>query len=241
MNKPYQVFNKSVVFFGAICGGLLFGLSSIPQGAVAQQLQQPQPRLDSKVNPCPRIFYEEPHNNRVLVPQGCPPNALTRQQSSQGGIPTGAVPANPTEEQVRLGVGGEAPDNANQNYSGRQQGQVSVIAPPSPNQQQSPIASVTPTNGQVSVKIKNDTNAAINYEVIGHTERRVLAGGQEVVLQNLPVPVTITTVRQDNGFVRVIPVSTKSGMIEFSLDEQANPGNEQGVIRIQQSGQVYLN
>ncbi|MUG99330.1 hypothetical protein F7734_46415 [Scytonema sp. UIC 10036] len=241
MNKPYPIFNKSITFFGAICGGLLIGLSSIPQAALAQQPQQPQPRPNSKVNPCPSIFYEEPHNNRVLVPQGCPANAITRQQSSQGSIPIRVTPADPTEEQIRLGVGGEAPYEENQNYSGRQQGQVSVIAPPSPNEQQSPIASVTPTNGQVSVKIKNDTNAAINYEVIGHTERRILGGGQEVVLQNLPVPVTITTVRQDNGFVQVIPVSTKSGMIEFSLDEQANPGNEQGVIRIQQSGQVYSN
>ncbi len=241
MNKSYQLLNKSSAFFGAICGGLLIGLSSIPQAAIAQQLQQPQPKPNSSANPCPSIFYEEPHNSRVLVPQGCPANAITRQQSSQGGLPTGVVPGDPTEEQIRMGVGGEAPYEENQNYSRRQQGQVSVIAPPLPEQQQSPIASVTPTNGQVSVRIKNDTNAAINYEVIGHTERRVLVGGQEVVLQNLPVPVTITTVRQDNGFVQVIPVSTKSGMIEFSLDEQTNPSNEQSVIRIQQSGQVYLN
>ncbi|GAA6617245.1 hypothetical protein [Scytonema sp. NUACC26] len=241
MNKPQQKFKKSVAFLGAICGGLLMGLSSVPKFVVAQELQQPQPKPNSQVNPCPSIFYVEPHNSRVLVPQGCPPNALTRKQLSQSGTSTGVVPANPTQEQINMGVGGEAPYNENQNYSSRQQGQTSVITPPLPSQQQSPIASVTPTNGQVSVKIKNDTNAAINYEVIGHTERRVLGGKQEVILQNLPVPVTISTVRQDNGFVQVIPVSTKPGMIEFSLNEKANPGNEQGVIRIQQSGQVYLN
>ncbi|GAB1537907.1 hypothetical protein NUACC21_05620 [Scytonema sp. NUACC21] len=237
MNNSYPILNKSAQIFGAICGGLLIGLSAIPL-TLAQQVSQPQQRANAKVNPCPSIFYEEPHNNRVLVPQGCPANAITQQLSSQGNAAVNVVPANPTEEQIRLGVGGEAPSGNNQNYSGRQN---SATVTPLPQQEQSPIASVTPTNGQVSVRIKNDTNAVINYEVIGHTDRRILAGGQEVVLQNLPVPVTITTVRQDNGFVQVIPVSTQSGLIEFSLNEQANPTNEQGVIRIQQSGQVYLN
>jgi hypothetical protein len=51
------------------------------QSAVAQ------PRI-SQINPCPRIFYEEPHRDRVMVPAGCPPNAATlrfeRQQGTTG-------------------------------------------------------------------------------------------------------------------------------------------------------------
>ncbi|WP_017319107.1 hypothetical protein [Mastigocladopsis repens] len=292
MNQQYQKISKSAKFLGAICGGLLIGLPAIPQVAEAQQTvpQQPQQQANSKVNPCPSIFYEPPHNNRVFVPQGCPPNAFTR-QAQQGSVVPGSVSAELTTEQMRQGVGGEAPYNRGNssqsyNYSSQRQStttrsgqdmsssssetqtytsqeptgnytvrtesqtqsnptsqgrQDSVITPPLPEQLQTPIALVTPDNGRVSVRLKNNTKAQINYEAIGHTERRVLSGGEEVVLQNLPLPVTISTVRQDNGFVKVIPTSTKSGLIEFSLDEQSNVNENQGVVRIQEDGKVFLN
>jgi len=86
MSKSYQKFRKSVEFLSAISGGLLITLPVIPQPAKAQQ-------LIAQVNPCPRIFYEEPHNSRVIVPQGCPPNAFTQQQEAQGLIPASSVPA----------------------------------------------------------------------------------------------------------------------------------------------------
>ncbi len=57
MNKGYQKFRKSVEFLSAICGGLLMSLPVIPQSAIAEQ-------LIAQVNPCPRIFYEEPHNSQ---------------------------------------------------------------------------------------------------------------------------------------------------------------------------------
>ncbi len=94
----FQNLRKSVELFGAICGGLLITLPAIPQ-AVAQE-------STSKINPCPRIFYEEPHNSRVVVPQGCPANALTQRLAAQGLLPASA---NPSQEQTTLGVGGEAP------------------------------------------------------------------------------------------------------------------------------------
>lgn len=277
----HQTLRKSAKFLAAIGGGLLMSLSVIPQEAVAQRLQQPQPTPNSKVNPCPGIFYEEPHNNRVLVPQSCPPNALTRRLAEQRGLPVGN---NPTSEQIRMGVGGDLPENRSENvesynYSRQRQSTMTqsgqnmnnsslnsqgyringtaggytqrrlsqqnqnnnIRTIPAPEQRQSPIAYVSPANGLVSVKLRNDTQAPITYEAIGYTGQRVLQGGQEVVLQNLSVPVTITTIRQDNGFLKVMPMSTQSGMIEFSLDEQQNVDNNQGAIRIQQDGQVFLN
>ncbi|MBE9033733.1 hypothetical protein [aff. Roholtiella sp. LEGE 12411] len=96
MNK-YLKLHKSAELFGTICGGLLISLSAIPQAALAQP-QQSTP----KVNPCPKIFYEEPHNSRILVPQGCPPNAFTQQRQAQGitssqGIPTTTQPPAPEQ------------------------------------------------------------------------------------------------------------------------------------------------
>lgn len=123
MNLKYQKFSKSAKFLGAICGGLLIGLPAISQVAVAQQSapRQPQQQPNSKINPCPSIFYEEPHNSRVLTPAGCPPNAITRQLAQQGGVAPGSASANPTQEQIRQGVGGEAPynrsDSSSQSYN----------------------------------------------------------------------------------------------------------------------------
>ncbi len=90
---------KSAELFGVIFGGLVISLPGIPQ-ALAQE-------STPKVNPCPRIFYEEPHNSRVVVPQGCPPNALTERLAAQGLLP---APTTPSQDQTRLGVGGEAPE-----------------------------------------------------------------------------------------------------------------------------------
>ncbi|MGI8504447.1 MAG: hypothetical protein ACR2LR_25445, partial [Hassallia sp.] len=180
--------------------------------------QQPS----TKLNPCPRIFYEQPHRNRVLVPQGCPPNAFTSRQGGQGQIygqqNSGVVvPVYP--------------------YNKR----TGVTQPPFPESRQSAIATVTPTAGKVDVKLKNDTNAGISYQAIGYTEPRFLAGGQEIVLRGLPTPVTITLVRPDRGLIKVVPVSTSEGTLSVSLDETTNFDNNQGVLRIQRDGQVFLN
>lgn len=123
MNQQYQKISKSSKLFGAICGGLFIGLPAMSQVAVAQQSvpQQPQQQAHSKINPCPGIFYEEPHNSRVLTPAGCPPNAITRQLAQQRGMTPNSAYVNPTQENIRQGVGGEIPynpsDNSSQSYN----------------------------------------------------------------------------------------------------------------------------
>ncbi len=186
-------------------------MSAIPQSAIAQQ------RI-SKVNPCPGILYEEPYRNRVLVPQGCPPNAATLRLGGQGAVVV--------QPRVLLKPEGLP---------------VNRQPIPAPETRQDPIARVTPTAGTVDVILKNNTNAGISYQAITHTQPRFLAGGEEFVLRNLPTPITITLVRQDGGLLKVIPMSTSEGMLAVSLDETTNFDNNQGVLRIQKDGQVFLN
>jgi len=213
MYKVNHFKSKRIGFVGTLVGTLLIGVAAIPQATVAQQ-------RTTKLNPCPSIFYEEPHRNRVLVPQGCPPNAFTR-QTGQGQISgqqnSVVVPVYP--------------------YSQR----TGVIQPPFPESRQGAIATVAPTAGKIDVKLKNDTNAGISYQAIGYTQPRFLAGGQEFVLRGLPTPVTITLVRQDRGLLKVMPMSTSEGMLSVSLDETTNFDDNQGVLRIQRDGQVFLN
>lgn len=114
--------------------------------------------------------------------------------------------------------------------------------PPLPENRAEPIATVMPVNGQIDVRLRNDTNALITYEAVSFTQRRTLAAGETIVLQDLPTPVTITMVRQDRGLLDVSAVSSsESGTLEVTLDEAQNLDDNQGVLRVQSNGQVFLN
>lgn len=211
---------KKIGLAGTALGSLLIGLSTIPQSAVAQE-QTP------KVNPCPSIFYETLHRDRVMVPAGCPPNAATlRLQQQRQTLGQPIILVVPRRTGVR------------------------PIQPPVPENRQSAMsndkplrvyANITPTAGTVDVKLKNNTNAGISYQAIGHTQPRYLAGGQEFILRDLPTPISITLIRQDGGLLKVMPMSTSEGTLAVSLDETTNFDNNQGVLRIQRDGQVFLN
>ena len=116
------------------------------------------------------------------------------------------------------------------------------LVPPLPEESSNAIATVTPINGKVSVKLKNTTNTAITYEAIKYTERRTLAAKTEVVLKDLPAPVTITLVRPDNGFIQIAATSiANSGLLEVSLSEAPALNEQQSAIRIEKNGKVFVN
>ncbi|MBW4645055.1 MAG: hypothetical protein KME23_19050 [Goleter apudmare HA4340-LM2] len=250
MNKKSPNFPKPVGVLSAICGGLLMSLPLFTQVVKAQQ-------LTPQVNPCPRIFYEEPHNNRVLVPQGCPPNAFTQQLLNQGLI-------TPSPDQIRMGVGGEAPPSVlNPNprifqeapYNRSQQPlttpsavpvppvpRSSVIQPPLPGQQQSPIATVLPTNNVVNVRLVNDSGANITYQIIGDTAPRSLPGRSNTTLKGLRTPITVTFYREDGGLVAVAAQRTsQQGTLSVTLRETTEVGKDRGTLRIAENGSVFLN
>ena len=113
---------------------------------------------------------------------------------------------------------------------------TNVIQPPFPKTTQAAIATVIPMAGEAIVKLTNSTNAQISYQAIGHSESRMLAGKAEIVLQNLPTPLTVTMVREDGGLLKVKPLSSsETGMVAVSRDETTNFDDNQGVLRIQHS------
>jgi hypothetical protein len=165
----------------------------------------------SVLNPCPGIYYEEPYNSSRMVPQGCPPNAATRLLNEQGQVP---IPPSTT--------------------------QVRPIQPPLPESEQSAITTITLQAGRANVRLSNATNTQITYQAIGHTQQRALAGGEEVMLQALPAPVTLTFLRPDGGFVKVMPVeSSKPGVLSLMLKEATGLNDSQSTVRIQSSGKVF--
>ncbi len=239
MNMQFQNFRKSAELFGVICGGLLISLPAIPQ-AIAQE-------STPKVNPCPRIFYEEPHNTRVVVPQGCPPNALTQQLAAQGLLP---VPATPSQDQTRLGVGGEVPETGVMlpgQAPGVQTQQPSTGAvpndqPAAQQPRQAPSAIVALANGTVNIRLVNDTAANVTFQVIGDTAPRSLQGRSDVTLQGLSAPVTVTFEREDGGQLIVTPqASSEPGSLEVKFNEATSAAQGRSAMRIEANGSVYLN
>ncbi|MEH2012050.1 hypothetical protein [Nostoc sp.] len=233
-----QNFRKSAELFGAICGGLLISLPVIPQ-VVAQQ-------SPPKVNPCPRIFYEEPHNNQVVVPPGCPPNALTKRLAAQGLLP---APATPSPEQTRLSVGGEAPQSGvttppvpSEQTQQPSSGAVSSDQPQLLQPRQTPSATIALANGTVNIKLKNETAANVTFQVIGDTAPRSLQGKSDVTLQGLKAPVTVTFEREDHGQLIVTPQpSSEPGSLELTFKEATDATQGRSTMRIERNGSVFLN
>ncbi|MEH1782353.1 MAG: hypothetical protein V7L26_25235 [Nostoc sp.] len=239
MNMKSQNFRKSAELFGAICGGLLISLPAIPQVLAQESIP--------KINPCPRIFYEEPHNNQVVVPQGCPPNALTERLAAQGLLP---VPATPSQEQIRLGVGGREaaepgvrlarPASSDQT----QQPSPGAVSTEQPQLQprQTPSATIALANGMVNVRLVNNTATNVTFQVIGDTAPRSLQGKSDVTLQNLKAPVTVTFEREDGGQLIVTPQgSSEPGSLEVTFKEATNATQGRSAMRIERSGSVFLN
>ncbi|MEH1923756.1 hypothetical protein [Nostoc sp.] len=235
MNMKSQNFRKSAELFGAICGGLLMSLPAIPQVLAQESIP--------KINPCPRIFYEEPHNNQVVVPQGCPPNALTERLAAQGLL---RVPATSSQEQTRLGVGTPEPGvRLPRPNPGDQTQQLSPGAISTDQQlqpRQTPSATIALTNGMVNVRLVNETAANVTFQVIGDTAPRSLQGKSDVTLQNLKAPVTVTFEREDGGQLIVTPQgSSEPGSLEVTFKEATNATQGRSAMRIERNGSVFLN
>jgi hypothetical protein len=118
-----------------------------------------------------------------------------------------------------------------------------VVNPPLPSQQQPPIATLTPKQGTVGVKLMNKTGADIVYQVIGDTRVRILQGRSTVTLQALQTPVSLSFYRRDRGFLLVSPVvpTTATNTIELTLTETTDFATDKTALTIESDGEVYLN
>jgi hypothetical protein len=188
---------------GRLLAPICIATSTITLPAMAQ--------TTTLTNPCPKIYYEEPYNQLLVVPASCPPNAATISQNQQSQLPLNpsGMPVNTTPQLL-------------------------------PGTEPAPIATVSLRSGRVTVQLKNTVNTPITYQAIGHTEERILAPKSEMTLQDLPVPVTITFLRSDSGLLRVAPMMMNSepGNLMLMLNEAAGLSDSQGSVRIQTTGKV---
>ena len=192
----------TVKSFGIVLGSLtgMVAFSSISAAAPT-----------SGVNPCPSIYYEEPYNKLLVVPQGCPPNAMIPQLVDQ----QTAVPTSPS-------VKSTMPNE-----------------PPLAEDQQPVLATIVPQMGNVNVFLKNATNTPITYQVLGNTQQRTLAARGEIMLKALPVPVTVTFLRSDGGLVNALPIAnSQPGVLDLTLNGARGLIDSQTTVRIMSNGKV---
>lgn len=218
MKRLNQLCNWKNAGILGLCGAVLAGIPLGVQKASAQVLEGA--RSETIQNPqeiiayplCPRLYYEEPWESYLYPPVGCPPNErVLSNEQADNYVPFESTPP------------------------------VQPASPPLPEERSEPVATIIPTQGTADVQLTNATNVIVTYEVVGHTQRRYLNPSEQATLTNLPLPVTITLVRQDTGLLKVIPISSRSDMLKLTLEEDPTFDDTQGVIRIQESGKVFLN
>lgn len=112
---------------------------------------------------------------------------------------------------------------------------------PEPEIFRSPATIIQPQNGEVDIRLVNDTNVPVRYSVLGDTDARTLAARSDVYLSGLGVPVEMTFYREDNGFVTAIPQALNSGVLELRLDETASFSTSESGLIIEETGDVVIN
>ncbi len=215
--------NQSTKILGTIVGSFAIALPlTTAKSSAIPSVPNPG------VNPCPSIYYEEPYNSKLIVPQSCQPNAATQEWLEQGYAPYPQFLI-PNQGNFIPSVGGMAPFPLQSNNPEDTNNEI--------------ISTIEPVASKVDVKLKNNTNAVIAYQVIAHTKMRYLSGGEEIVLQDIPTPTSITMVREDGGFLNIEPQSTSSDQttLVLSLDESQKVNDYQGILRIKSNGKVLLN
>jgi len=104
------------------------------------------------------------------------------------------------------------------------------------------VAIVPPVSGEVNVRLKNETYADVNYQLLGHTKLRTLPGRTTITLQGADVPTTLTLQRLDSGLLDIEPTEVDDeGTLTLTLRETLDFEESKVVMTIEPSGQVFLN
>jgi hypothetical protein len=116
--------------------------------------------------------------------------------------------------------------------------QPQVIAQVAP----TPDSAMTPVNGKVNIQFINETGAIIEYQVVGDTTPRTLAGNAEMTLKDLPVATSLTFRRQDSGLLRVqFRADDPTGTIVVNVSATTDFALDRTTLYIDQQGMIFFN
>ncbi|MGF1493566.1 MAG: hypothetical protein ACFBSC_14150 [Microcoleaceae cyanobacterium] len=104
-----------------------------------------------------------------------------------------------------------------------------------------PSARLSDISGPIVIKLINETNAVITYQVVGGTRDRSLGEQSEVELAGFEVPMTLTYQRDDDGLLLVIPEATESNVLEVRFQATGDFNLDTKALEINDEGSVFLN
>jgi hypothetical protein len=105
-----------------------------------------------------------------------------------------------------------------------------------------PDSAMTPVNGKVNIRFVNETGAEIEYQVVGDTAYRSLAGKAEMTLRELPVATTLTFRRKDSGLLKVqFRADDPTGTITVNVSPTTDFALDRTTLYIDQQGKIFFN
>ena len=113
--------------------------------------------------------------------------------------------------------------------------------PPTLTERQAAAAYLTPVGATTDVVLVNTGGADISFQVIGQTNIRTLAAGEEISLLALSIPTDITLYRTDGGFVRAqVGVEEGENTVRLELSGTASFSDDTSSVVILETGGIYL-
>lgn len=112
-----------------------------------------------------------------------------------------------------------------------------------------PMITIPIQQEEITVRLVNETAAPIVYEALGDTQPRMLATGNEVTLQNLNTPASLTFFYQDipkdrqigEGLLQaVLGVNSDTGMLDIVLRPTTSLDADVSNITIEPNGNVFV-
>ncbi|NET37642.1 MAG: hypothetical protein F6K19_37425 [Cyanothece sp. SIO1E1] len=105
-----------------------------------------------------------------------------------------------------------------------------------------------PSNGQISIRLVNQTGNAITYQAVGDTELRTLSVGEAVLLRGLNVPATLAYYYRDivrdtqagKGLVQANLAANSSGALEVVLKATSNLASDSSTVQVDREGNIFL-
>ncbi|WP_254174814.1 hypothetical protein [Planktothrix pseudagardhii] len=144
----------------------------------------------------------------------------------------GPPPGKPVQPQAAPAT---TPSNSNSN-SNSSNAEKNNIPPQFP----LPSARVGAVNGVVTLKLINNANVPIQYQVIGGTREEWLVQNSTIQVQGSP-PITLTYRRQDGGLLLVQPKQTSPGVLEVQFRVTNDFNIDTRSLNITETGSVFLN
>jgi hypothetical protein len=104
-----------------------------------------------------------------------------------------------------------------------------------------PSAKVAPSEGNLTIRLVNNTKVSVNYQIVGYAAERTLEKGAKVEISKLKIPLNITYQRQDGGFLIAMPKATDPKVLDVTFSATNDLNADTKSMNIQADGLVFLN